>query len=68
MINTDGVEWFFGDARSMVGDVKNKLQAKAANAADRKSGAFNSGRHGLVGNNKSGIDSVFKREQNRFNA
>jgi hypothetical protein len=68
VINTDVVEWFFGDARSMVGGATNKLRAKAANAADRKAGAFNRGRHGVVGNNKSGTDSVFKREQNRFNA
>ena len=68
MINTDVVEWFFGDAWSMVGGATNKLRAKAANAADRKAGAFNRGRHGVVGNNKSGTDSVFKGEQNRFNA
>jgi len=67
-INTDVVEWFFGDARSMVGGATNKLRAKAANAADRKASAFNRGRHGVVGNNKSGAVDVFKREQNRFNA
>ena len=68
VINTDVVEWFFGDARSMVGGATNKLRAKAANAADRKASAFNRGRHGVVGNNKSGAVDVFKREQNRFNA
>jgi hypothetical protein len=68
VINTDVVEWFFGDARSMVGGSTNKLRAKAADAADRKAGAFNRGKHGVLGNNKSGEDTVFKREANRFNA
>ena len=68
VINTDAIEWFFGDARSMVGGATNKLRAKDANAADRKASAFNRGRHGAVGNNKSGTANVFKREQNRFNA
>ena len=61
------VEWFFGDTRSMVGSATNKLQAKAANAADRKAGAFNRGRHEVVENNNSKTDSVFKRKQNRCN-
>ena len=68
MINTDVVEWFFGNARSMVGGTTNKLQAKSANVANRKAGAVNRGRYGVVENSKSGTKSVFKREQNRFNA
>ena len=52
----------------MVGGATNKLRAKAANAANRKASAFNRGRHGVVGNNKSGAADVFKREQKRFNA
>ena len=68
VINTDVVEWFFGDKRSMVGRARNKLRAKAANAADRKASAFNRGWHGVVSNNKSGATDFFKREQNRFNA
>merc|ERR1711957_193110 len=54
VINTDVVEWFFGDARSMCGGATNKLRAKCANAADIMAGAFTRGRHGVVGNNKSG--------------
>ena len=65
--NTVVVEWFFGDAHSMVGGLTNKLRAKAANAANRKASAFNRGRHGVTGNNKSRED-VVKREKNRFNA
>ena len=68
VINTDVVEWFFGNARAMVGGLTIKLRAKAADATDRKASAFNRGRHGVVGNNKSGAVDVFKREQNRFNA
>ena len=48
-VNTDVVEWFFGDARSMVCGSTNKLRAKAANAADRKASAFNKSRHGRRG-------------------
>ena len=40
VINTDVVEWFFGNTRSMVRESTNKLRAKAAAAADRKVGAF----------------------------
>ena len=68
MINTDVIEWFFGNMGSMVGGATNKLQAKSVNATDRKAGAFNRGRYRVVGNTQSGTDSVFKREQNRFNA
>ena len=67
VINTDIVEWFFGDMRSMVGSATNKLRAKPAIAADRKAGMFNRGRHRVVGNKNSGTNSV-KREQTRFNA
>ena len=68
VINTDVVKWFFGDARAKVGSSTNKLQTKAADAANRKAGAFNRGRHGVVGNNKSGAVDVLKHGQNRFNA
>ena len=37
-----GKEWFFGDAGSMGSGAMNKLQVKAANAADRKPGACKS--------------------------
>ena len=68
VINTNVVESFFGNARSTVGGSTNKLRAKAANAASRKAGAFNRGKHGVLGNNKSGEDTVLKRKANRFNA
>ena len=68
MINTNVVKWFFGDARRMVGGFTNKLRAKAADSANRKAGTFNRGKHGVLGNNKSGEDTVFKLKQKRFNA
>ena len=52
----------------MIGVATNKLRAKAANTTNRKTSAFNRGRHRVVGNNKSGAINVFKREQHRFNA
>ena len=53
VVNTDVVEWFFGDTCSMVGGATNKLRVKVANAADKKASAFNKGWHGVVSNNKS---------------
>ena len=61
-LNTDVCEWFFGDGRQMVGGATNKLTAVGWNNADRKSGAFSAGRHGLVGNNASG-ENTFKRQK-----
>lgn len=73
VINTSVIESLFGNMMSMVGGTRttvggttNKLQAKPANVANRKSGAFNRGRHTVVGNDKSRTNSVFKREQNRI--
>ena len=67
VINTDIVEWFFGDTRNMVCGATNKLQVKTVNTTNRKAGAFNRGRHEVVGNNHYRTNSVFKCEQNRFN-
>ena len=66
VVNTDVVEWFFGDARSMVGGATNRLGVRGFDAADRKSSAFNRGRHGVVGNNKSGKDAIFQRNRDRI--
>ena len=68
VINTDVVEWFFCDTTSMVGGSTNKLHTKAANVADRKVVTFNRGKHGVLGNNKSGEDTFLKHEANKFNA
>lgn len=63
-MNTDVVEWFFGDGRQMVGGSTNKMTARQWNHAGFKAAAFNLGKHNLVGNNKSGQD-LFGR-QKRF--
>ena len=68
VINTDVNEWFFGDTRSMVDSTTNKLRAKMDNTANRKAGPSNRGRHGIVGNNRSRVYIMFKREQNRYKA
>ena len=63
-MNTDVVEWFFGDGRQMVGGSTNKMTARQWNHAGFKAAAFNAGKHNLVGNNKTGQD-IFGR-QKRF--
>ena len=55
-MNTDVVEWFFGDGRQMVGGSTNKMTARQWNHAGFKAAAFNAGKHGLVGNNKTGVN------------
>ena len=55
-LNTDVVEWFFGDARQSVGGSTNKLSALGMDHAGAKASAHNAGKHNLVGNNKTGGD------------
>ncbi len=40
-MNTDTAEWFFGDARQMVGGSTNKLAAAGFDCADKKASTFN---------------------------
>ena len=40
-MNTDTMEWFFGDARQMVGGSTNKLTAAGFDQADKKASTFN---------------------------
>ena len=61
-LNTDVVEWFFGDARQIVGGSTNKLTARGWEHADFKQQAFVIGKHNVVGNNKSGAN-VFDRQK-----
>ena len=53
-MNTDTVEWFFGDARQMVGGSSNKLTAAGYDRADKKASTFNHANFSLVGNNSIG--------------
>ena len=59
-MNTDTVEWFFGDARQMVGGSTKKLTSAGFDRADNKASAFNAAKFSLVGNNLTG-DNIFGR-------
>lgn len=62
-MNTDTVEWHFGDARQTVGGSTNKLTAAAFDRADKKASMFRSAQHALKGNNQTGDDVVFGRKK-----
>jgi hypothetical protein len=55
-MNTDTVEWFFGDAQQMVGGSTNKLMAAGFDRADKKASTFNAAKFYLVGNNSTGAN------------
>ncbi len=61
-MNTDMVEWFFGNAQQMVGNSTNKLTAAGFNRADKKASTFNAANFSLVGNNSTG-DNIFGRNK-----
>ena len=50
-MNTDTVEWFFGDAQQMVGGSTNKLTVAGFDQADKKARTFNAAKFYTVGNN-----------------
>jgi hypothetical protein len=62
-LNTDALEWFFGDCRQMVGGSTNKLTSRQWDHGDGKATACVAGRHSVVGNNKTGTTTVFPRQQ-----
>jgi hypothetical protein len=55
-MNTDTVEWFFGDAQQMVDGSTNKLTAAGFNRANKKASTFNAAKFYLVGNNSTGAN------------
>ena len=59
-MNTDTVEWTFGDERQMIDRSHNKLTALGFNRGNKKSNAFNIAKCRLVGNNKTG-ENLFKQ-------
>jgi hypothetical protein len=59
-MNTDTVEWYFGNTRQMVPGSSNTLTAAGWDNAARKASAFNESNMVLVGNNSSG-ESLFSR-------
>ena len=59
-MNTDMVEWHFGNARQMVPGSSNTLTAAGWDNAARKTSAFNGSKMVLVGNSASG-ENLFSR-------
>ncbi len=55
-MNTDTVEWHFGNARQMVGRSTNKLTAAGFDNADKKASTFNAANMAIDGNNSSGVN------------
>ncbi len=55
-MNTDVVEWFFGDGHQVVGGSTRKMSARQWCHAGFKAAAFNAGRHNLIGNNATGAN------------
>jgi hypothetical protein len=60
MMNTVTVEWFFEDARQMVGNSTTKLTTAGFNQADNKASACNATKFSLVINNSTGAN-MFSR-------
>jgi hypothetical protein len=61
-MNTDTVEWFFGDAQQMVGSSTNKLTAAGLDCANKKASTFNAARFSLVANDAT-ADNMFGRNK-----
>jgi hypothetical protein len=61
-MNTDTVEWHFGNSRQMVPGSSNTLTAAGWDNAARKASAFNASKMALVGNNSSG-ENPFSRNK-----
>jgi hypothetical protein len=62
-MNTDTVEWHFGNARQMVGGSTNKLTAAGFDNADKKASTFNAANMAIVGNNSSGVNIFDSKKQ-----
>jgi hypothetical protein len=55
-MNTNTVEWHFGNARQMVGRSTNKLTAAGFDNADKKATTFNAANMAIVGYNSLGVN------------
>ena len=62
-MNTDTVEWHFGNARQMVGGSTNKLTAAGFDNADKKASTFNMANMAIVGNNSSGANMFASKKK-----
>jgi hypothetical protein len=57
-MNTDTVEWHFGNARQMVGGSANKLTAAGFDNANKKASTFSTANMAIVGNNSLGGEYI----------
>jgi hypothetical protein len=62
-MNTNTVEWHFGNARQMVGGSTNKLTAAGFDNANKKASTFNAANMAIVGNNSSGVNIFDSKKQ-----
>jgi hypothetical protein len=62
-MNTNTVEWHFGNARQMVGRSTNKLTAAGFDNADKKTSTFNTANMAIVGNNSPGVNIFDSKKQ-----
>jgi hypothetical protein len=60
-MNTDTIEWFFGDARQMVGGSMNKMTARTFNWADKQASTFNAANFALVAIIQLGTTSLVEK-------
>ena len=62
-MNTDTVEWHFGDIRQMALGSTNKMTACSANSGDKKAMTFEAAKASLVGNNASGANHFGRQKR-----
>ncbi|KAL9182387.1 hypothetical protein ACHAXT_013039 [Thalassiosira profunda] len=62
-MNTDTVEWTFGDFRGMAMGSTNKMTARGATRAGKKANAFNAAKYSLVGNNATGANHFGRQKR-----
>jgi hypothetical protein len=62
-INTDTIEWHFGNARQMVGGSTDKMTATSFDNADKKASTFNAANMAIVGSNLVGVNSFKSKKQ-----
>jgi hypothetical protein len=62
-MNTNTVEWHFGNARQMVDGSTNKLTAAGFDNANKKASTFNAANMAIVGNISSGVNIFDSKKQ-----
>jgi hypothetical protein len=62
-MNTNTVEWHFGNARQTVGGSTNKLTAAGFDNADKIGSTFSATNMAIVGNNSLGVNIFDSKKQ-----